>query len=581
MKSEPSWASKVVRLETTSTLNEAAVKLSEFTKINSINTVCIICSTDNQLYSIINHADITRLYVQGTPGQTKLIDCKQQDPIKVIFAPNQATSDVLSSVSAQLLERTSGRQRYTRYVPLVDESNYILDVFDLDQLVFASEAVNSTYVIGLGFVGITLSAVLSAKGLNVFGIDANKSLVDGIQKGDCHVHEPGLTELLELGLQNHNFCLNTSIPLIPSNSFVIVCVGSPIDDGGSPSLEALNSVATQLAEKIDKGTTIFLRSTVPVGYCRHFIAIIEEYSSLQAGKDFYLAFTPERTVEGRAIKELSTLPQIISGYSEKCIEMASKYWRNITDNLIILDSLEEAEMVKLINNSFRDHVFAFSNAFFQYSDSFNIDAAKVIAAANEGYPRNPIPFPSPGVGGYCLSKDPLLYSSLDKSKKHSLLAKTARSINHDSALYACNILQEFSAKISKRLDSMHILVIGLAFKGLPETNDTRQSSSLVTIDKLIDLGCTVYVKDAIVSSRSIQKLGLNIYNHDHLLTNIDAVMILNNNEKNSSLCPLPSDRKKDLLIFDPWNVLSKDRVLSLSKTHYANLGWFSLRKSSI
>jgi len=152
-----------------------------------------------------------------------------------------------------------------------------------------------------------------------------------------------------------------------------------------------------------------LRSTVPVGTTRkQVIPVLEHYSGLAAGSGFHIAFCPERTVEGQAIQELSSLPQIVGGLTEACTEKAVSFWSTLTDTVVRVDALEAAELVKLINNSYRDLSFAFANEFALLADRYNIDATRLIAAANEGYPRDKIPRPSPGVGGYCLTKDPVV-----------------------------------------------------------------------------------------------------------------------------------------------------------------------------
>ena len=135
-----------------------------------------------------------------------------------------------------------------------------------------------------------------------------------------------------------------------------------------------------------------LRSTVPLGTTRKVvIPVLEKKSSLEVGKDFHIAFTPERTIEGNAMQELYSLPQIVGGYSEECTKKAIDFWGGLTSTVVKVPSIEAAELVKLANNTFRDLSFAFSNNLSMLADKFNINTHELIIAANKGYSRNPIP----------------------------------------------------------------------------------------------------------------------------------------------------------------------------------------------
>ena len=142
------------------------------------------------------------------------------------------------------------------------------------------------------------------------------------------------------------------------------------------------------------------------------------------GLDFFVSFAPERTEEGNAMKELTTLPQIIGGFDEISIKKTKFIFEKITNNIVILDNFEEAEMVKLLNNSFRDYVFAFSNQVTRIANNYNLDIINVINSANYKYPRNPIPLPSPGVGGPCLTKDPYIFENSVKNFDDLLFIKS-------------------------------------------------------------------------------------------------------------------------------------------------------------
>ena len=191
-----------------------------------------------------------------------------------------------------------------------------------------------------------------------------------------------------------------------------------------------------------------------------------ETSGLIAGKDFYISFAPERTVEGDALNELRSLPQVIGSYDKQSLELTRSLFLKITNSIVEVDSLEAAEMIKLINNTYRDLVFSFSNEVSLICDELNINSHSLIACANEGYTRNPVPLPSPGVGGICLTKDPFLYTNHFKqqNKYKPCLGTTSRTVNDLAYRSIYNKVEYFARRLNKTPDQLDILVIGMAFR---------------------------------------------------------------------------------------------------------------------
>ena len=356
----------------------------------------------------------------------------------------------------------------------------------------------------MGFVGLTLAVALASKGHYVTGIDIRKELINSLKKKKPHILEPRLPEMMEQVMKTGNLYFDTEPPIQHHRVFILA-VGTPINDKSKPNLESLFMVAKNIAERLCVGDLVMLRSTVPVGTTSKYIKkILEEDSGLLAGKDFALAFTPERTVEGNAINELRSLPQIVGGYTIKCREKAASFWNTLTDTVVLCETLEEAELIKLINNSFRDHVFAFANGVALLTDMFNLDANRVIAAANEGYPRNRIPCPSPGVGGYCLTKDPLLYAAYDDKSLYSKMSVIARQVNDEAAQYPVKVIKKYIEREKIGFEQIKVGIIGLAFKGNPETNDIRFSTSIKVAETINELGIEVNGFDAVLTKKEIE-----------------------------------------------------------------------------
>jgi nucleotide sugar dehydrogenase len=358
-------------------------------------------------------------------------------------------------------------------------------------------------------------------------------------------------------------------------------VGTPIDEEGAANLEALGTVCKSIGERLSRGSLVMVRSTVPVGTTRSFVkGLLEKYSGLKAGEQFNLAFTPERTVEGNAIRELTTLPQIIGGLTPRCAERASMFWQSITHSVVQAEGLEAAELVKLINNSYRDLSFAFSNGLALLADRYNLQASKLVDAANEGYPRNPIPRPSPGVGGYCLTKDPFLYATVAKEGMHATLARAGRKANCDAAEYPLNLLERYSRQIKKPINELVVLLVGIAFKGTPETNDIRGSTAIFIADRLNKVGSKVIGYDATIEDAELKKYDIKAVELLEGAGKCDVLMILNNHPKNLASGLVARLSSRPTLLFDGWSMLQREDIERHPNITYASMGYMTSRVDS-
>ena len=225
---------------------------------------------------------------------------------------------------------------------------------------------------------------------------------------------------------------------------------------------------------------IILRSTVPVGCTRDLVVkLIEQKTKLKFGKDLFISFCPERTVEGQAIDELKRLPQIVGNYCKKSSELTKKIFSEYNSTVIEVENLEAAELAKLIDNSYRDTIFAYSNQLSKLSEKLNLNLVDIIEKVNLGYQRNNIPKPSPGVGGPCLSKDSYILSSNFNELKigSEKLILLSRKVN-ESMIYNLFSRIKRKLKLLKKNKDCKIFITGFAFKGSPETSDMRSSTTL-------------------------------------------------------------------------------------------------------
>ena len=565
---------KVLVVSEKSTLNNVIRELVNKPK-PYFGFACIV-NNSKQLKGVFNSGDLLRALSQGFTTECLITEVMTKNPITII--ERELFDDfVETKLKQKLIKKFSPEKRYTKYLPVIDKDGILKDILTYEELIeLRRNNIDSISVWGLGFVGITLMAAIGSKGFKVIGIDKSESLIKDLRKNKIHVHEQGLKESLQLSKANKVIDFSAD-PLKAKNSNIhIICVGTPVDKNMTHDLTSIKKVSESISSILKKDDLILIRSTVPIGTTRNTIIPILEQSKLKVNNDFHVAFTPERTIEGNALEEIFNIPQIIGGYSQNCLEKAELFWQNITSTTVSTSNLEAAEMTKLLNNSFRDLTFGFSNAFIEVATRCNLEANKVIKAANSGYSRSQIPIASPGVGGYCLTKDPYIYSSFDKNLNHSKLASLAREINSQSSFYPYETLEKYCKKIKKPLKNMNIFIIGLAFKGEPPTNDLRESSSLQTYRFLSKKVKNLFCYDHVLTKNDYDvPKDLNFKSLDYL-SKSDAILILNNHQSNikGDFFKLLNNNKR-LLIFDGWGQIQKSQIEKNKLWTYSTLGYMT------
>jgi len=412
-------------------------------------------------------------------------------------------------------------------------------------------------VVGLGYVGLTLSLTLADCGIQVYGVDTNKKTIQLLKQGRPTLSERDVGRLLNLHL-GKNFHPMENIP-DENLDYFIIGVGTPLDENKNPILEHVISSVTEVSSKLRKGQVIILRSTIPIGTTKEVvIPILEEKTNLKAGVDFDVVFAPERTAEGVAITELRSNPQIIGSLTKQGIDRAKKLFLKMTPTIIEVSNLETAEMIKLIDNSYRDVRFAYSNEIALICEMLKLDARECIEKANFKYQRNNIPTPSPGVGGPCLSKDPhILVYVAKKFGYEPKLILSGRLINEfipsHLALKVANKIKSIKQRDAK------IFVVGFAFKGHPETADIRESPTIILVKELKKQFQKIFGYDPIVPKEDIEKLGVTFSDLEGGFLNSDCVIIVNNHQSYQSLDieKLLKTANKDCVFVDCWGLFDK------------------------
>ncbi len=409
-------------------------------------------------------------------------------------------------------------------------------------------------ILGLGYVGLTLAVVMADMGFRVLGVEVREVVIDALEKGKAHFHEPGLDDRLQRVIRTGHFRFTCKIPLDWKGTVFIITVGTPLGTDGRSRLDMVENVSREVACHIKDGDLVIMRSTVKLRTTRQVIAPILD----SGGRRYDLAFCPERTLEGKAMSELRQLPQIVGGRTLQATVRASQLFQFVTPTVVRVADMETAEMIKLIDNAQRDVAFAYANEVARACDAVGISAAEVIQAGKLGYPRTNLPMPGP-VGGPCLEKDShILAEGLRELGLEPEIAVAARRINERQPSEVVRYLEQVISGISGFSKSPIITLLGIAFKGQPPTDDLRGTMARPVFRELRKQfpSAEFLGFDAVVKVGEIRSFGLRpVLTLDEAFHQASLVLILNNHPVFSamSLEKLAEGMARPGLIYDFWN----------------------------
>jgi dTDP-alpha-D-glucose dehydrogenase len=387
-------------------------------------------------------------------------------------------------------------------------------------------------VVGFGYIGTVIGAVLADRGWPVTGIDVRQNVVDEINLGKTTVPEPGLNELVSNNVRVGRLRATTDFGALAENDFVIVTVGTPLGGDFGPIVDDIKAAARAVGEHLHAGHLVILKSTVPPDTTEKlFQPIVEETSGLRAGVDFGLAFCPERLAEGQAIRELMSIPIVVGAVDERSARACSILWRHALEvDSIVVDDPRTAEMVKLADNLWIDLNVALANELAKVCDRLGMDALQVIDAANTMPKVNHnvnILRPSMGVGGYCLTKDPWFVNHLGQSLGLDLaIPRTSRTVNDTMPAYTYGLLKQLLADQGKAIETSRIAVLGIAFKN--NTGDCRLTPTKYVVALLEESGCELSVHDPWVAAEealTVTKIPLTA-DIESAVEDADALVVL-------------------------------------------------------
>jgi UDP-N-acetyl-D-mannosaminuronic acid dehydrogenase len=424
-------------------------------------------------------------------------------------------------------------------------------------------------VIGLGYVGLTLAVVLAEAGFRVIGVEINPQVVQLVSDGKAPFVENGLDARLARQVSLGRLAVSSDWSRAKGVAVYIVTVGTPLTADGVVNLDAIRLVSERIAAEMSAGAMVVLRSTVKVGVSRQIVMPALESS----GVAFDLAFCPERTVEGKALEELRSLPQIVGGLSAEAAMRAAQFFAMITPTVIRVSSLETAEMIKLVNNTQRDLLFAFANEIAGICDDVGVSAREVIQAGKMGYARSQMPLPGP-VGGPCLEKDPyILAESTSAPEDLAKLSILGRKINEALPRVAIDEIKS----LAPNQEIKRIAVVGLAFKGRPETSDLRGTLAIKLITELRAQypSAELVGFDPAVAALDVESLGLvDARSLEEAAKDADLIIFQNNNEKFQRIEfeSLSAVMKTGGIIYDLWDQFDPSSVICSNDVRYAAFG---------
>lgn len=394
-------------------------------------------------------------------------------------------------------------------------------------------------IVGFGYIGCTIGAVLASRGYNVIGIDKSQRIIDAIDKGDSPFAEPGLGDLIQAGKAAGRLRATNNLEAVRNCDVVLIAVGTPLSEDGTADLSDIKATCESIAPFLRDGQLVVFKSTLPPGATFEVATpILRSYSNVS------VAFSPERLAEGRAIEELLSIPIIIGGVDDQSTELAERFWREALDVKVLpVHSSGAAELVKLADNLWIDLNIALANELAMLADRLpeKIDVLEVISAANtlpKGEHNVNILCPSMGVGGYCLTKDPWFVAGLGAKLGLKLKTpETSRTINDKMPSYFADRLEIYFESEGVSIEDIKVAVLGLSFK--TNTGDCRFTPVKPFLDALRARGVNkIFVFDPWVLEEEALALGEDLCEDlEFALDGADCVAFCTGHDEFKSLTP--------------------------------------------
>ena len=387
-------------------------------------------------------------------------------------------------------------------------------------------------VIGLGYVGLPLAISFAQKGFKVFGIDVNTRRIERLRNCESYITDVKNKDFAQL-IHSGRLSVSTDFNALSNSDAVIICVPTPIKRKYTPDISYMLSAVRSIAQHLHPGMLIVLESTTYPGTTEELIKPELEKSGLKVGRDFYLAFSPERIDPGNKHFDVNHIPKVVGGLTETCTQLTALLYGKVIKQIHKVSSAKAAEMTKLLENSFRIVNIGWINEIAQACHKMGIDVWEVIDAAKTK-PFGFMPFyPGLGVGGHCIPEDPLyLYWKAKRYGFNSKFIRLAADTNSHMPNYVVHRLEAF---LNKPLSKSKILVVGVTYK--KDVKDLRKSPAIRLVELLKHIGHVDYhdpmapflkmgsidLKSVDLNSKAVKKYDCVVIAVDHSKVNYSLI----------------------------------------------------------
>lgn len=413
----------------------------------------------------------------------------------------------------------------------------------MENIIEKGDSYDVAVIGGCGHVGLPLGISFAKNGLNVVGIDINNDSIRMVNAGNMPFLEDGAQELLIEVLRNNKFRTSDDFNCVKTSKNIIITAGTLVDKDQCSDLSQIETVIRSLIPHLTPGTLLVLRSTLAPNTTDYIKSFIESETDFKIGEDLFLSFAPERIMQGKAIEEISNLPQIIGAYDEASFRKSEELFSHVTDKDLLRVTPVEAELAKLFANSYRYVNFAIANEFAMIADKVGANIFNVVRAVNHDYPRCGIKMPGFSKGP-CLGKDAwLLINGIDSSSPAGVVA-SSYLVNESIPSFLVN---KVKGKIGS-LSGKKVAVLGLAFKR--DNDDPRDSLSLKLVKILKNEFSKVVEHDPYIKPKDIREV----------VSDADVIFVATNHSIYDNL-DFNSIAKEGAVVVDVWNSSKKDEIL--------------------
>ncbi len=381
-------------------------------------------------------------------------------------------------------------------------------------------------VLGQGYVGLPLAVAFAQAGFQVTGFDVNNALVAALNNGICHIEDIDNQTFHQARTEGYRASSNFN--LLDAMDIAIICVPTPLNGNREPDISFVLNAANEIEQHLHPGQLIILESTTYPGTTEELLLPLLERRGLRVGLDFWLAFSPERIDPGNRQFTLRNTPKVVGGMTQQCAQLSIALYSSIVEHVVRVSSTRTAEMVKLLENTFRAVNIGLANEFAQIADVLGIDIWEVIEAASTK-PYGYMPFyPGPGLGGHCIPIDPLYLSwKLRSLRYRARFIDLASEINKEMPEFVVNMVARALNEQGQCLNGSRILVLGVAYKR--DISDVRESPALHVLQLLHEHDAQVAYVDRYVPEIHLSALTLKSrICSDEELRAADCVVILTN-----------------------------------------------------